>query len=184
GDPRGPGASLEAVELGGGRIGDRAASALLRPLLNRRARHPVGLLPQRELETQLGPDVRRGMHRAERDAGLIPRAGHLAVEREAHGVQQRGLAHAGGPFDEEELVAGERAEVHLHLSGEGTERRHVQLLGSHANTSSPPSSFTRTRTLSHGSDTPSRPLTAGPKAPPARRRAPTPPRPTARRACT
>ena len=113
---------------------DVAEAALLGSLVGRRAGHLKATTPQRDLEDDLRDGVGRGMVAAQRSRR--PDARHLAVEGEAHSVEDRGLAGAGGAGEQEQPVSGQRLEVDLLGAGERTERRHRQAVQAHQPTAS------------------------------------------------
>ena len=64
-------------------------------------------------------------------AGLVPIAGHLAVEREADGVQHAGLAGAGVSGEQEQPTGGKVVEVDVDGLDEGAERSDRQVVQAH-----------------------------------------------------
>ena len=109
-------------------VGRGALAADLGALLLGRALDAVEVVAQGEVEAHLGERVRVGVvaahGRAAAGAVLLEAAAGLAVERERHGVEDGGLAGAGGAGDQEEAGAAEVGEVQRLEAGVGAERLH------------------------------------------------------------
>ncbi len=113
-----------------GRLGEPVA-ALLRPQELRRPGHPEPSRPDAELQAHHRHGVPAGVVAAQRPAGG-PGPRHPRVQREAHGVEQAGLAGPGRPVDEEQPVDPDRVEVDGDRARERPERGHVEPVQPHA----------------------------------------------------
>ena len=112
-----------------------AVTLELGTLLLRLAHDPEALGAQREVEGHAGEELRVGVvaaHRRSRAPSLVlGAAAGDAVEGERHGVEDGGLAGAGGSGDEEEARAPELGEVERLLAGVGAEGLHHDAQRSH-----------------------------------------------------
>src|SRR5918993_1884931 len=124
---------------GGAPLGDHhpgllsggAGAALLGP---RPGRRPVDAEPaarQRCLQHDTGDDVVGGVVRAE-PLGGGPVSGDVAVEREADGVEDAGLAGARGTAEEEQTGLREGVEVDARRVGERAEAGDLEVVEPHA----------------------------------------------------
>ena len=126
-----------AVPQGGARVLDgEAVAAALGPLLPGAALYPVALAGDREIESHFGAQRRVGVvgaHVAALPGTRIVRraAARVAVQGEGHGVEDGGLAGAGGPVDEKEAVGTELREVEDLAVAVGAEGLHDEDLWLH-----------------------------------------------------
>ncbi|CAM5436931.1 hypothetical protein SCALM49S_04264 [Streptomyces californicus] len=88
-----------------------------------------------EFELDLGRQAGGRVVAAQGRAGALAGAGDRSVEGEADGVQDGGLARAGGPVEEEEAGGGEGVEVDFLGGAERAEGRDAQAVQSHRDTS-------------------------------------------------
>ncbi len=146
-------------------LGGGARPAGLRP---RPGGGPVHLDPATadgELALDGGRDARRRVVAAQRGVPQRgPRAGHDAVEGEADGVEQAGLACAGGTVQEEEAVLGQGVEVDVDAVGERPERLDRHPVQPHASTSSRRTCSSAARSRSRSGGEAGRPRTSARKA--------------------
>ena len=117
-----------------GLLGGPALTTLLGPLLLGAADDPQPLGAEGHLAGDLGADVGAGMVAAE-PLLLAAGTGDRAVEGEHDGVEQGGLARAGGAPQQEQAVAAGLVEVDPHRLGERTERGQRERVQPHASTS-------------------------------------------------
>ena len=109
---------------------DHAGAALLRAQELGGAGDPEPPGAGGELERDARHGIRPGVVAAQPALGA--RAGHVGVEGEADGVEQAGLARAGGPVDEEEPLGRERVDVDDDPVGERPERLDLEPVHPHA----------------------------------------------------
>ena len=107
-----------------------AAAALLRTLPGGGAGQVEASLAERDVEEDARSQARHGIVAAQ-PLGAAAVAGHLAVEGEAHCVEDARLAGPGGAAQQEEPGVGERVEVDLDRVGEWAERGHRQRVQPH-----------------------------------------------------
>ncbi len=84
-----------------------------------------------EFEDDLGEGVRRGVVAAQSGAAALAGAGDAVVEGVADGVEDGGLAGAGGAVQQEQSGGGEFVEVDALGAGERAERGDLQAVQSH-----------------------------------------------------
>ncbi len=85
-----------------------------------------------EFELHLRDHVGGGVVAAQRAARTRARAGHGGIQGEADGVEDAGLAGAGGAVDQVQPGWSQLVETHLLGAGERAERGHPQLVQPHA----------------------------------------------------
>src|SRR5262249_43103719 len=94
----------------GGFLDESASRALAGPVLRGRARDPVVHGPEAEFERDLRAQGRIGVGAAH-VLRIALSARRIAIECEADGIEQRGLARARGPVDQEERLLAEPREI-------------------------------------------------------------------------
>ena len=119
------------------RLGRRAAAAALEPVELGRALDAPSAAAGGELEHDLGGVARLAVVAAQALLALFV-ARHVAVEREADGVEDAGLARSRAPGDEEDALVGEGVEVDGLPVTERTEALDLEAVDPHASTSDDP----------------------------------------------
>ena len=128
-------------------------------------RTSIRRLPTVSSHSTAGCDARRRVVAAQRGVPQRgPRARHHPVEREADGVEQAGLARAGGPVQQEEPVLGQGVEVDVDPVGERPERLDRDPVQPHASTSSRRTCSSAARSRSRSAGDAGRPRTSARKA--------------------
>ena len=117
---RGPGPGDPLGDRHGRLLSGRARAALLRTLPRRRADDPEPASGQGRLQGDGRGHPRRGLVAAQ-PLGDASVAGDVAVQREADGVEDAGLAGARGAGEQEQPGVGEPVEVDHDVPGEGSE---------------------------------------------------------------
>src|SRR5262249_17940298 len=126
-----PGATPESRPRGDG---CRARATSFGTLLLGTAGDAVHLIPEGEIEGDLGGH--RGLGKVTPHVpGIALTARGLPIERKTHGVEDRRLASAGRPMDQEEGAVSELAEIQHLLSGIGSKRMQRKLHRPHGVTS-------------------------------------------------
>ncbi|MNL11218.1 hypothetical protein D3C87_1320450 [compost metagenome] len=115
----------------GGLLDEAAGGTLARPVLRRRARHPVARGAQAEFQRDFRAQGRIGVGAAH-VLGVALAAGGVAVQREADCIEQRGLARARGAVDQEERLIAQLCEVDGLRGRERAERLERQVQRFHA----------------------------------------------------
>ena len=114
-----------------GVLGGGALAAPLGPLVGGGAAHPVHPRAGGEHQLDGGGILRPGQGRADALPGGVRRVGHLPVQGEDDGVDNRGLARPGGPGEQEPARDAHGVEVNALLAGVGADAGHGQVVDPH-----------------------------------------------------
>ena len=128
-----PGAVDALADRDGGLLGGHAGAAELGALPGGRARDPEPAAGQRRLERDLGGDSGLGLVGAQPLGGAAV-AGHVAVQREADGVEHAGLAGPRGAAEQEQPGRRQGVEVDVDGAAERAERGDPQVVEPHSST--------------------------------------------------